>query len=109
MARQREWIHGFQRSLLVLAVLQNPVVETRRHQLERDWLVALVFPEPAMDARARRQECRVGLVPAGLVVEFVALEIVGAFFARRLDVRLAVELERQLRARLPREDEAGAF
>ena len=69
------------------------------------FLLALVFPEPAVDAGGRRGEGAGGMVRAGLIVEFVAFEVIFV----RLVVRLTVELERYWRRGFPRVKHASAL
>ena len=76
MARKRIGLHRLQRCFLVVAVLENPVVETRRKKFQSDFLSALVFPEPAMNPCAGRDECAVELIFTDFVVEFVGLVVV---------------------------------
>src|SRR5438067_2622164 len=71
-------IHRFQGELLVVTVLENPVIKTRGNKLQRDFIGALVLPEPPMDARAGRHERTVCLLFSRLVVEFITLVIIRA-------------------------------
>ena len=74
-------IHGFQRRFLVVAVLEDPIVETRRYQFQGNFPGTLVFPKPAVDTGARRDECTVGLIFSNFIVDFVSLVIVRSLLA----------------------------
>src|SRR5204862_6247728 len=81
MTRQCLDIDRLECGVLVLAVLRDPIEVAGRDQLQRDGLVAFVFPEPAVNAGAWREKRPVRLALPGLVVQFVALEVVGAALA----------------------------
>src|SRR5215471_19448234 len=97
MARQPICICWFECRVLVFAVLHDPVVEPCGDEFQVHRLVAFVLPEPAMDARARRDERAVRFGLARLVVEIVAFVVVRALLARGLYVWLAVKLIEQRR------------
>ena len=90
-----------QSRFLITAILENPIIEACRNDLESDGLGGFVFPKPAVDAGTRSDEGAVTLLFSDLVIEFVGLVIVGPFFAGWLDVGFAMEFEEEFVACRP--------
>src|SRR5262245_48733892 len=102
-------VHGLQGSFFIIAVQENPIVETRRHDFQRDWIGSLVLPEPTVNTGSRRDECAMALILPNLIIEFISLVIIRSFSAGWFDVRLSMEFEKELVGCGPRVDETAAL
>jgi hypothetical protein len=65
--------------------------------MDLHFLGSFVLPEPAMNPGGRRREKTVRVILTDLVVEFVALKVIGTRFC----IRLAMEFELNLSRRFP--------
>src|SRR3954463_15723624 len=101
MTRQRIDVDWPQRRFFIIHVLKDPVEKSGCDEFDGDRIAAWVFPEPAMDSCARRDQCSMELIFSNGVITFVTLEVIRSLLAGGLAIRLPVKVVENPSARRP--------